>query len=142
MSDAAGPLILEMHRIEGPDKSPMQMISAELLAYYRHCAILCARTVVPSTAMPLSDPLTLEQLRDIGKRKDPADIPALLWEIKRLQILILRVDQVQQGATGGGGIIWDVLRGNLDREPCVLAERERKRKAWDDVYEPGDDGDE
>ncbi|NHZ33396.1 hypothetical protein [Massilia rubra] len=34
MSDA-GPLILEMHRIDGPDKSPMQMISADLLTHYR-----------------------------------------------------------------------------------------------------------
>ncbi|NHZ94225.1 hypothetical protein [Massilia sp. CCM 8734] len=30
-----GPLILEMHRIDSPDKSPMQMISAGLLAHYR-----------------------------------------------------------------------------------------------------------
>lgn len=37
MSDAAGPLILEMHRIDGPDKSPMQMVSTDLLAHYRRC---------------------------------------------------------------------------------------------------------
>lgn len=37
MSDEAGPLILEMHRIDGPDKSPMQMVSADLLAHYRRC---------------------------------------------------------------------------------------------------------
>nr|WP_229413352.1 hypothetical protein [Massilia violaceinigra] len=30
-----GPLILEMHRIDGPDRSPMQMISADLLAHYQ-----------------------------------------------------------------------------------------------------------
>ncbi|MDQ1924449.1 hypothetical protein [Massilia pseudoviolaceinigra] len=37
MSDEAGPPILEMHRIDGPDKWPMQMISADLLAHYRRC---------------------------------------------------------------------------------------------------------
>ncbi|NHZ81815.1 hypothetical protein F2P44_21415 [Massilia sp. CCM 8695] len=35
----AGPLILEMHRIDGPDKSPMQMVSGDLLAYYRRCEV-------------------------------------------------------------------------------------------------------
>ncbi|NHZ62598.1 hypothetical protein F1735_09800 [Massilia sp. CCM 8694] len=33
----AGPLILEMHRIDGAPWSPMQMISADLLAHYRRC---------------------------------------------------------------------------------------------------------
>jgi hypothetical protein len=37
VSDDAGPLILEMHRIDGAPWSPMQMISAELLAHYRRC---------------------------------------------------------------------------------------------------------
>jgi hypothetical protein len=37
VNDEAGPLILEMHRIDGPDKTPLQMISAELLAHYRRC---------------------------------------------------------------------------------------------------------
>ncbi|NHZ94537.1 hypothetical protein [Massilia sp. CCM 8734] len=37
MLDSTGPLILEMHRIDGPDKSPMQMIGADLLAHYRRC---------------------------------------------------------------------------------------------------------
>ncbi|MDQ1921303.1 hypothetical protein [Massilia pseudoviolaceinigra] len=89
--------------------------------------------------MPLSPPLALEQLHEIAKRRDLADIMRLLWEIKRLQILMLRVDQVQQGMVGGGGIIWDVLRRDLDCEPCVVDEREKKRKAWADNYEPGED---
>lgn len=91
--------------------------------------------------MPLRPPLTIEQLHEIAQRRGLADIPALMWEIKRLQILMLRVDQVQQGATGGGGIIWNVLRGDLDREPCVVAERARREQAWAAVYEPepGDD---
>lgn len=91
--------------------------------------------------MPLRRPLTFEQLHDIGARRDASDIPALLWESKRLQILLQRVDQVQQGATGGGGIIGDVLRGELDREPSVVLHREEKRKRWADLYEsgPGDD---
>ncbi|MDQ1835265.1 MULTISPECIES: hypothetical protein [Massilia] len=37
MSDAAGPLTLEMHRVDGPDRSPMQMISAYLLAHFVGC---------------------------------------------------------------------------------------------------------
>ena len=47
--------------------------------------------------MPLRPPLTVEQLHEIGARRDPADASALLWEIKRLQILMMRIDQVQQG---------------------------------------------
>lgn len=107
------------------------------------CAILCTHTVVCELAMPLGPPLTIEQLHDIAVRRDASDIPALLWEIKRLQIILQRVDQVQQGATGGGGIIWDVLRGDLDREPSVVLHREEKRQRWADFYEPesepGDD---
>ena len=49
MSDAAGPLILEMHRIDGPDRSPMQMISADLLAHYRRCEAELAALRAAST---------------------------------------------------------------------------------------------
>ncbi|MDQ1818049.1 hypothetical protein RBA41_32590 [Massilia sp. CCM 9210] len=33
----AGPLILGMRRIDGPDRSSMQIVSADLLAHYRRC---------------------------------------------------------------------------------------------------------
>lgn len=49
MSDEAGQLILEMHRIDGAPWSPMQMISAELLAHYRRCeAELAAIKAAPA----------------------------------------------------------------------------------------------
>ncbi|UOD29305.1 hypothetical protein INH39_28485 [Massilia violaceinigra] len=47
--------------------------------------------------------MTIEQLHDIGAHRDPAVIQALLWEIKRLQILMLRVDQVQQVVAASSG---------------------------------------
>lgn len=39
--------------------------------------------------MSFRAPLTRAQLHDIGIRKDPGDINALLWEIKRLRALVL-----------------------------------------------------
>ncbi|WP_157778416.1 hypothetical protein [Massilia violaceinigra] len=75
--------------------------------------------------MPLNPPLTLAQLDPIAVRKDQTDISALLWAIKRLPIQMLRGDQAQGGMAGGGGIIGDVLRGELDRErqACSVTSR-------------------
>lgn len=41
--------------------------------------------------MPFRPSLTNAELHDIGQRKDPADIIRLLWEIKRLRDLTLRM---------------------------------------------------
>lgn len=68
-------------------------------------------------------PMTREQLRDIGLRKDPADIVPLLWEIHRLRALVLRGDQLQKGmGEGSMNIILTVFRQELEGEPCI-AER-------------------
>lgn len=72
--------------------------------------------------MPFRDPLTKAQLREIWERKDPTDIDALLWEVKRLRAIVLRIDQLQRGLgeIGGGAIILlQGLRNELSREPCV-----------------------
>ncbi|WP_343728533.1 hypothetical protein [Duganella sp.] len=64
------------------------------------------------------DPLTAEQLREIGQRRDPADIISLLWEIKRLRATVLRADQVMRSVRGGD-FITDVFRKELAEEPAV-----------------------
>jgi hypothetical protein len=78
----------------------------------------------PSTTF--KPPLRDEELRDIGRRKDPADIVRLLWEIKRLQSIALRADQLQGaiGPAGGAvGMVLGALRNDLAELPCVLARR-------------------
>jgi hypothetical protein len=67
--------------------------------------------------------MTAEQLREIGRRKDPADIVPLLWEIFRLRARLLRADQLQRGMGDGSmNIILTVFRQELEGEPCI-AER-------------------
>ncbi|MYM25792.1 hypothetical protein GTP46_24495 [Duganella sp. FT135W] len=66
----------------------------------------------------LRDPLTAEQLREIGLRRDPADIIPLLWEIKRLRATVLRADQVMKSVRPGE-FIADVFRKELEEEPAV-----------------------
>lgn len=45
--------------------------------------------------MPFKPPLTFDQLHDIGERnRGNPDVVALLWEIKRMQSLALRLDQL------------------------------------------------
>jgi hypothetical protein len=78
--------------------------------------------------MLFKPPLTRERLHDIAVRKDPQDINELLWEIKRLRALALRIDQVQRSLTVSGGMsmLLESLRADLRNEPCVL-EEERLR---------------
>jgi hypothetical protein len=79
-------------------------------------------------AMLFKPPLTREHLHDIGARKDPQDIVELLWEIKRLRALALKIDQVQRSITVSGGMVLllESLREDLRNEPCVQ-EDERLR---------------
>jgi hypothetical protein len=44
--------------------------------------------------MAFKPPITTDELRDIGIRKDAADINRSLWEIKRLRTIMLRTNQV------------------------------------------------
>lgn len=81
--------------------------------------------------------LTALQLREIGLRRDPADVIKLLWEIKRLRAIALRAHQYQatymEGA-GGSTLVLNALRRELEGEPVVaeqgsLAElRERQER--------------
>lgn len=67
-------------------------------------------------------PLTAAELRDIGLRRDPADIVRLLWEIKRLRAIALRAHQYEQsayGGTGGSLLVLNALRRELEGEPVV-----------------------
>jgi hypothetical protein len=76
--------------------------------------------------MSFRAPLTRAQLHEIGDRKDPRDINSLLWEIKRLRAIVLRIDQLQRSLNVGGGlgILLQALRGDLATEPCI-AEQSR-----------------
>jgi hypothetical protein len=78
--------------------------------------------------MLFKPPLTRERLHEIGLHKDPRDIVELLWEIKRLRALALKIDQVQRTITisGGLGLLLESLREDLRNEPCVQ-EDERLR---------------
>lgn len=77
--------------------------------------------------------LTAAELREIGLRRDPADIVRLLWEIKRLRSIVLRAHQYEQsayGGTGGSLLVLNALRRELEGEP-VIAEQ----GACDDLRE-------
>jgi hypothetical protein len=74
-------------------------------------------------------PMTAEQLRDIGLRRDPSDIIPLLWEIKRLRALVMRADQVVRQIRGGDYIV-ETFRAELVGEP-VLLEMEALRNSVD-----------
>lgn len=80
--------------------------------------------------------LTAAELRDIGLRRDPADIVGLLWEIKRLRAIVLRAHQYQltvHGSAGGSALVLNALRRELEGEP-VIAEQ----VACDDLRERQD----
>lgn len=80
--------------------------------------------------------LTTEQLRDIGLRRDAADIIPLLWEIKRLRVLVMRADQVVRRMVGGDYLV-ETFRAELAGEP-VLEEMERLRASVDLNAKPED----
>lgn len=78
-------------------------------------------------AMAFRKPLTRAELRAIWDRRDPADVDALLWEIKRLRAIVLRIDQLQRclGTVGGGAaVLLQGLQNELEGEPCI-AEQSR-----------------
>ena len=82
-------------------------------------------------------PLTALELREIGLRRDAADIVRLLWEIKRLRSIVLRAHQYEKsayGGTGGSLLVLNALRRELEGEPVVAEQttcadlRERQDK--------------
>lgn len=64
--------------------------------------------------MPFRPPLSLQELRDIGRRRDPADVIPLPGEIKRLHAIVRRANQLQASlgpeSNGGAGLIVGCLR--------------------------------
>jgi hypothetical protein len=74
-------------------------------------------------------PLDLDQLKEIQARNlRNDDVRTLLWEIKRLQSIALRADQLLRSmpAAGGGlGMVVDVLKSELDGDPTIEAGRAR-----------------
>lgn len=74
--------------------------------------------------MPFKAPLTTEQLRAIRERQPwNPDVIALLWEIKRLRSMLLRLHQVSDDLKRPAslmGEIYDDLLAGLAVEPCVI----------------------
>lgn len=74
--------------------------------------------------MPFRPPLTFAQLRAMRERQpNNADVIALLWEIKRLRSVLLRLHQVSgdlKRPPSLMGQIYDDLMEGLAAEPCVI----------------------
>ncbi|UUZ54086.1 hypothetical protein LP419_37570 [Massilia sp. H-1] len=69
-------------------------------------------------------------MHDIAQRRDPNDIVALLWEIKRLRGIVLRANQVIRELperSGPCGIVQEYLREELSGEPCIVDEDKRRQ---------------
>lgn len=82
--------------------------------------------------MPFRPPLTTPLLHDIAHRRDPNDIVALLWEIKRLRGIVLRANQVIRELperSGPCGIVQEYLRKELSGEPCIVDEDKRRQSS-------------
>lgn len=79
------------------------------------------------------EPLTPEQLREIGQRarqiQDPQtleDMKALLWEIKRLQSFVVRLNQVHRSDYRIPKFLQEAIENELKVDPYVI-----KRAALD-----------
>ncbi len=75
-------------------------------------------------AMPFRNPLPADELRAIRERQPwNPDLIALLWEVKRLRSVVLRLHQVSGDLKRPAslmGEIYDDLMAGLAVEPCVL----------------------
>ncbi|QQB32233.1 hypothetical protein I6I07_16105 [Achromobacter deleyi] len=74
--------------------------------------------------MPFKAPLPTDELRAIRERQPwNPDVIALLWEIKRLRSMLLRLHQVSGDLKRPAslmGEIYDDLLASLAEEPCVI----------------------
>lgn len=74
--------------------------------------------------MPFEAPLTHSELRAIREQQPwNPDVIALLWEIKRLRSVLLRMHQISgdlKRPAGPMGDIYAELLAQLAVEPCVL----------------------
>jgi hypothetical protein len=113
---------------------------ANILPHF-HFDILYAHTVLKSIMGDLFGPsLTLEQLREIQARRSANDVIALLWEIKRLHVVLRRADQlagIMRYASGGEGAVLNALKEELKCFPILeqwAAEREEMLKIERERY--------
>ncbi len=74
--------------------------------------------------MPFRKPLTFAQLRAMRERQpNNPDVIALLWEVKRLRSVLLRLHQVSgdlKRPPSLMGQIYDDLIAGVAEEPCVI----------------------
>jgi hypothetical protein len=73
---------------------------------------------------------TAAELRAIYERNPCAEVRDLLWEIHRLQVLLLRANQLQQAYGGGCHTgymqVLETFRAEIRGEPCI-----EEREAWE-----------
>lgn len=91
--------------------------------------------------MPVREPLTLEELRIIGKYCRTPEVRALLWEVYRLQGILGRVEQIQSmlgtdGLTSNSMFseLLKSLREELDKDPSIQA---RRKQTYELLYPDG-----
>lgn len=93
--------------------------------------------------MPFKLPLTFDELHLIGERnRGNKDVVALLWEIKRLQSMVLRLDQLARSVpheAGGTGLIAKAAAAECAREPVVIKQRAEHAELFRPDVQPGDD---
>lgn len=85
--------------------------------------------------MLFKPPLSFDELKAIQDRSaDNADVRKLLWEIRRLQAIVLRADQLAGSvpeAGGAVGMIVAALREQVKDDPSVLRRAGETRKLLD-----------
>ncbi len=85
--------------------------------------------------MPFKAPLTFDELRAIRERQPwNADVIALLWEIKRMRSMLLRLHQVSGDLKRPAslvGEIYDDLMAALATEPCVIERQQMTAELLD-----------
>jgi len=71
----------------------------------------------------------MHELREIqDRRRGDSDVKALLYEIFRMQAILLRVDQLSRSAmpwSGTMGQIWQEVLNDLQNEPTCIKQRQR-----------------
>lgn len=86
-----------------------------------------------TTGKLFKDPRTTAQLKEIQDRNlDNEDVKALLWEIKRLRVYPLRLDQIRRSDWKVPSILIPGLSDDLDKEPIVQESLEWRK----DMLEP------
>lgn len=69
------------------------------------------------------EPLSIERLKEIQGRNDPADVLALLWEVRRLRKIAATADELDRSLgprVGMPGLLRASLRVQLDGAHSVV----------------------